>query len=656
MVGVMVKGAAKEERITLQLPDGSSLEVVAGTTPAEVAASIGSRLAKAAVAAELNGQLIELWRPLQEGGEFKVHTFDSEAGQEVFWHSSAHLTAQAVKRIYPKAKLAIGPPVEGGYYYDIDFGEPISDEAFEAIEAEMQRIVEEDLEIEYSILPVEEAKRFFADQDETYKVRILEDLQEDEEVGLQGGDQVSLYTQGEWTDLCRGPHVPSTGYLKAFKLTRLAGAYWRGDAANEQLQRVYGVSFPKQAQLNKHLEMLEEARKRDHRRLGREMDLFSFQEEGPGFPFWHPNGMVIYNTIVDYVRFKLAERDYREIKTPYILNADLWHRSGHWEHYRENMYFVDVDEVLYAVKPMNCPGACLIYKSDLRSYRDLPLRLAEMGIVHRHEMSGVLHGLTRVRAFNLDDAHIYCTADQIQEEVADTLALVQEVYQDLGFEDYKVELSTRPEKYAGTVEMWDRAESDLKEALSSTGIEYAINEGDGAFYGPKIDFHIRDSLGRSWQLGTVQLDYSMPEAFELEYVGSDGQRHRPVMIHRALLGSVERFIGILIEHYAGDFPLWLAPRQVLVIPVGEGHRDHAREVAAILEKDGVRVEVDDRNEKVGYKIREGEIGRVPFMLVVGEQESADGTVSVRRRKEGDLGSMSLETFVAMVKKERFNYS
>jgi threonyl-tRNA synthetase len=519
----------------------------------------------------------------------------------------------------------------------------------------MRRIVKEDLPIRRSTLGVEEAKAFFRERGETYKVRILDDLQANEEVGLESGE-VSLFTQGEWTDLCRGPHVPSTGRLKAFKLTQLAGAYWRGDAANEQLQRVYGISFPAQAELEAHLERVEEARRRDHRRLGRELDLFSFQDEGPGFPFWHPRGMVLYNTLVDYIRGKLESRGYLEIKTPYILNADLWHRSGHWDHYRENMYFVEIDGEDYAVKPMNCPGACLIYRTALHSYRDLPLRLAEMGIVHRHELSGVLHGLTRVRAFNLDDAHIYCTPEQIQAMVTETVDLVREVYSDLGFHDYQVELSTRPEQFTGTVEMWDRAEADLKRALDGLGLVYKVNEGDGAFYGPKVDFHIRDSIGRSWQLGTVQLDYSMPELFDLEYVGPDGARHRPVMIHRAIFGSVERFIGILIEHYAGDLPLWLAPRQAVVIPVGEGHRDYALRVVTRLREAGLRAEVDGRDEKVGYKIRDGETGRVPYMLVVGEREVESDTVSVRRRKEGDLGPMSVEDFISRTGEERVNYS
>ncbi len=642
------------ERITLRLPDGSEREVPVGTTAAEVVAGIGAGLAKAALVAELDGRLVGLDQPLTGSGVFKVHTFESEMGRETFWHSTAHLTAQAVKRLWPEARLAIGPPVENGYYYDIDFGQPISSEDLERIEVEMQRIVKEDLSIRRSTLGVEEAKAFFQERGETYKVRILEDLQADEEVGLEGGE-VSLYTQGEWTDLCRGPHVPSTGRLKAFKLTQLAGAYWRGDAANEQLQRVYGISFPGQAQLEEHLKRIEEARRRDHRRLGRELDLFSFHEEGPGFPFWHPRGMVLYNTLVDYIRGKLEARGYLEIKTPYILNADLWHRSGHWDHYRDNMYFVEIDGEDYAVKPMNCPGACLIYRTALRSYRDLPLRLAEMGIVHRHELSGVLHGLTRVRAFNLDDAHIYCTPEQIQAMVTETVDLVREVYSDLGFSEYQVELSTRPEKFTGTVEMWDRAEADLKRALDGLGIAYKVNEGDGAFYGPKVDFHIRDSIGRSWQLGTVQLDYSMPELFELEYVGPDGARHRPVMIHRAIFGSVERFIGILIEHYAGDLPLWLAPRQVVVIPVGETHRDFALGVVARLREAGLRAEADGRDEKVGYKIRDGETGRVPYMLVVGDREVESGTVSVRRRKEGDLGTLSVEDFIGRAGEERNKY-
>jgi len=643
-----------EEQIVLKLPNGSTLEVPRGTTCGEVALSVDSGLARQGLAAELNGWLLDLRAPLEESGDFRIFTFEDEAGREAFWHSTAHLTAHAVKRLYPDAKLAVGPAVEEGYYYDIDFGEPISSDDFEKIEEEMARIVEEELEIRRHTMEVEEAKAFFTERGEIYKVRILEDLHADEEVGLEEGDNVTLYSQGQWTDLCRGPHVPSTGYLKAFRLTQLAGAYWRGDQRNEQLQRIYGVSFPTTSQLEEHLERIEEAKRRDHRRLGKEMDLFSFQEEGPGYPFWHPNGMVLFKGVIDYIRRKLAERNYAEIFTPLILSADLWRRSGHWDHYRDNMYFIQVDEEEYAVKPMNCPGACLVYRSGLRSYRDLPLRLAEMGICHRHEISGVLHGLTRVRAFTMDDAHIYCTPEQVRDEVADTVEMAREVYADFGFDDYRVELSTRPEKHIGTVEMWDRAEDDLQAALKSSDIEYTINEGEGAFYGPKIDFHIRDSLARSWQLATVQVDYSMPELFDLEYVGADGGRHRPVMIHRAILGSVERFIAILIEHYAGDFPLWIAPQQIVVIPVGESFRSYGREVASRLEKEGLRVKVDERDEKVGYKIRGGETGRVPYMLVVGKKEAEAGTVSVRRRKEGDLGEMTLDDFLALIQKEGSN--
>ncbi len=649
----MPRTGVEEERIILTLPDGKALEFPFGTTSREVAESIGPRLAKAALAGELNGIPVDLTMPLEESGEFRVHTFDSDTGRDVFWHSGAHLLAQAVKRIWPEARLAIGPAVEEGFYYDIEFDEPISSDDFERIEAEMAAIVAEDQKVERLSLPVEEAKALFAEQGEIYKVRILDDLKADEEVGLDEGGTVSLYSQGEWSDLCRGPHVPSTGYLKAFKVMRLAGAYWRGDQRNEQLQRIYGIAFPKKAQLEEHLVRLEEARKRDHRKIGREMDLFSFHEEAPGMAFWHPRGMILFNGVITYIRGKLAERGYHEIFTPLIMNVDLWRRSGHWDHYRENMYYTRIDEADFAVKPMNCPGACLVYRSDLRSYRDLPYKIAEMGVVHRHELSGVLHGLTRVRSFVQDDAHLYCTPDQIREQVVDTVEMVREVYADFGFEDYHVELSTRPEKYVGTIEMWDSAEGDLEAALEETGLEYVINEGDGAFYGPKIDFHFRDSIGRSWQLGTVQVDYSMPERFDLEYVGPDGGKHRPIMIHRAIFGSIERFIAILTEHYAGDFPLWIAPRQVVVIPVGEAFREYASTVAAGLKKAGLRVEVDERDEKVGYKIREGETGRVPYMLVTGQQESDAGTVSVRRRKEGDLGEMPLDSFLEMVKEEGY---
>ena len=643
----------EEERIILTLPDGKTLEFPAGTTSREVAKSIGSGLARAALAGELNGNPIDLNAPLTGSGDFRIHTFNSETGRDMFWHSGAHLLAHAVKRIFPDARLAIGPAVEEGFYYDIEFKETISSDDFERIESEMAAIVKEDIGVEQLSMTVDEAKAFFTEQGEIYKVRILDDLMADEEVGLDEGGQVSLYRQGDWTDLCRGPHVPSTGYLKAFKVMRLAGAYWRGDQRNEQLQRIYGIAFPKKSQLEEHLVRLEEARKRDHRKIGKEMDLFSFHEEAPGMAFWHPRGMILFNGVIAYIRHKLAERDYHEIFTPLILNAEIWQRSGHWDHYRENMYFIRIDEEDFAVKPMNCPGACLVYRSDLRSYRDLPYKIAEMGIVHRHELSGVLQGLTRVRSFIQDDAHLYCTPDQIRDQVTDAVEMVREVYADFRFEDYHVELSTRPEKYVGTIEMWDKAESDLEAALEHTGLDYVINEGDGAFYGPKIDFHFRDCLGRSWQLGTIQVDYSMPERFDLEYVGSDGERHRPIMIHRAIFGSIERFIAILTEHYAGDYPLWIAPRQVVVIPVGESYRTYASKVADRLKETGLRVEVDERDEKVGYKIREGETGRVPYMLVVGQKESESGTVSVRRRKEGDLGEMPLDRFLEIAEEEGY---
>ncbi len=650
----MSRSGVEEEHIILTLPDGKTLEFPSGTTSREVAESIGPGLAKAALTGELNGIPVDLYAPLTGSGEFRIHTFDSDTGRDVFWHSGAHLLAHAVKRVFPEARLAIGPAVEEGFYYDIEFDEPISSDDFERIEAEMAVIVKEDFRVTRLSMSVEEAKAFFAGQGEIYKVRILEDLQADEEVDLDEEGAVSLYRQDDWTDLCRGPHVPSTGYLKAFKVMRLAGAYWRGDQRNEQLQRIYGIAYPKKSQLEEHLVRLEEARKRDHRKIGREMDLFSFQEEAPGMAFWHPRGMILFNGVISYIRGKLDERDYHEIFTPLIMNADLWKRSGHWEHYRENMYYTTIDEADFAVKPMNCPGACLVYRSDLRSYRDLPYKVAEMGVVHRHELSGVLHGLTRVRSFIQDDAHLYCTPDQIREQVIDTVEMVREVYADFGFDDYHVELSTRPEKFVGTLEMWEKAESDLEAALEHTGLDYVVNEGDGAFYGPKIDFHFRDCLGRSWQLGTIQVDYSMPERFDLEYVGSDGERHRPIMIHRAIFGSIERFIAILTEHYAGDFPLWIAPRQVVVIPIGESFRSYASEVAARLKKAGLRVEVDERDEKVGYKIREGETGRVPYMIVVGQKETDSGTISVRRRKEGDLGEMPLDRFLEIVEEEGYN--
>ena len=555
-------------------------------------------------------------------------------------HSASHVLAQAVKELYPEVKLGIGPAIEDGFYYDFDRPEGFTPEDLEKIEAAMQKIIAKNLPFERQEVTRQEAESLFAH--EPYKLELIRDLED---------DVISIYRQGDFVDLCRGPHIASTGRIKAFKLLSVAGAYWRGSEKNPMLQRIYGTAWNTKKELEEYLNRLEEARRRDHRKLGKELDLFSFQEEGPGFPFWHPNGTIIYNAIVDYWRKVHIDGGYQEIKTPMILNESLWHRSGHWDTYRENMYFVEIDEQVCSVKPMNCPGGILIYKDSLRSYRDLPMRYCELGHVHRHEKSGVLHGLFRVRAFTQDDAHIYCRQEQIQEEVCGVINLIKSIYSRFGFNEYRIELSTRPSKFIGTDEMWETAETSLTEALKASGITYAVNPGDGAFYGPKIDFHIKDSMGRSWQLGTVQLDFSMPERFEMEYIGEDGKPHRPVMIHRAVLGSLERFIGILIEEYAGAFPLWLAPVQTVVLPIADRHAEYAGKVAGTLRSQGLRVKVDSRNEKTGFKIREAQVQKIPYMLIVGDREASEDKVSVRQRERGDLGAMPLSDFATQVKNE-----
>lgn len=556
-------------------------------------------------------------------------------------HSAAHVMAQAVCQLFPGAKLGIGPAIEDGFYYDFDYPEGFTPEDLEKIEQEMKKIIKAGTPFVRQEVTREEAEQIFADQ--PYKLELIHDL----------GDEQTLtvYRQGDFADLCRGPHMPRTSFLKAFKLLSVAGAYWRGSEKNPMLQRIYGTAFATKAELEEHLLRLEEARKRDHRKIGKELDLFSFHEEGPGFPFWHPKGTIVYNEIVEHWRRVHRERGYQEIKTPTILNEALWHKSGHWDTYKENMYFVEIDEQTFAVKPMNCPGGILIYKDALRSYRDLPLKLAELGHVHRHEKSGVLHGLFRVRAFTQDDAHVYCTPDQIQHEIGEIMDLVSAIYGKYGFSDYRVELSTRPAKAIGSDEMWETAERALNEALKVKGIDYAINPGDGAFYGPKIDFHVRDSMGRSWQLGTIQLDFSMPERFDLEYIGDDGKPHRPVMIHRAVLGSLERFLGILIEDRAGAFPLWLSPVQISILPIADRHHEYAGGLAKRLEADGFRVNLDVRNEKTGFKIREAQVQKIPYMLVIGDREMEAGQVAVRQREEGDLGAMLFEDFETRVKNE-----
>lgn len=555
-------------------------------------------------------------------------------------HTASHIMAQAVTRLYPGVKLAIGPAIDNGFYYDFDTDTPITQEALTAIEAEMKKIIKENLQIRRFELPREEAKELMKDQ--PYKLELIDELPE--------GEVISFYEQGEFVDLCAGPHLRYTSQLKAYKLINVTGAYWRGDEKNKMLQRVYGTAFENKDSLNAYMEALEEAKKRDHRKLGKELDLFMMVDEGPGFPFFLPKGMIIRNLLEAFWRQEHEKAGYEEIKTPIILNEALWHQSGHWDHYQDNMYFTTIDEGNYAVKPMNCPGGILAYKRRMWSYRDLPIRMAEMGLVHRHELSGTLHGLMRVRCFTQDDAHIYMLPEQIHDEVLNVIRLIDRIYKVFGFA-YRVELSTRPENFMGEVEQWDVATEALRSALESYGCEYKVNEGDGAFYGPKIDFHLVDSIGRSWQCGTLQLDFQMPERFELEYVGVDGERHRPVMIHRAIYGSLERFIGILIEHYAGAFPLWLAPEQVRVLPITDRCHDYAMEVLEELRKKGIRAEMDTRNEKIGYKIREAQMQKLPLMLLIGDKEVEAKTVSVRDRVKGDLGAMSLSDFCASIEKE-----
>lgn len=628
--------------IKITLKDGSVREYEKGIKVSEVVASIGPGLLKAALAAKVNGKLYELNDSIEEDAVLEVLTFDDEEGRLAFRHTSSHILAQAVKRLYPDVKLAIGPAIENGFYYDFDSDKAFTEADLEIIEKEMEKIIKEDYKIEKFVLPREEAIKFMEEKGEIYKVELIKDLKEDE--------VISFYKQGEFVDLCAGPHVPSTGKVKAFKLLNVAGAYWRGNEKNKMLQRIYGTSFMKKSQLDEYLNMLEEAKKRDHRKLGKELDLFSIQEEGPGFPFFHPKGMILRNILEDFWRKEHKKKGYQEIKTPIILNADLWHRSGHWDHYKENMYFTKIDEQDFAVKPMNCPGGMLMYKRELHSYRELPIRMAELGLVHRHEISGALHGLMRVRCFTQDDAHIFMMPSQIKDEIIGVIEMVDYFYNIFGFK-YHVELSTRPEKSMGSDEDWEIATNALKEALEAKGISYKINEGDGAFYGPKIDFHLQDCIGRTWQCGTIQLDFQMPERFDLTYIGSDGEKHRPVMIHRVIFGSIERFIAILTEHFAGAFPVWIAPVQVVVIPVSEKHYEYAKEVEQRLNDLEIRVESDLRSEKVGYKIREAQLKKVPYMLIVGDKEVEDSSVSVRDRKDGDIGGMKLEAFVKRIMDE-----
>ncbi|AUS97535.1 threonine--tRNA ligase [Clostridium thermosuccinogenes] len=625
--------------IKVMLKDGSSKEFNEGIAIKEVAESISAGLARVALAGEVDGEVKDLNYKLEKDCKLNLLTWDDEGGKRAYRHTTSHIMAQAVKRLYPNVKLAIGPSIDNGFYYDFDTDKPFSVEELEAIEKEMAKIIKEDYPLERFTLPRDEAIRYMEERNEPYKVELIRDLPE--------GEEISFYKQGEFVDLCAGPHLPSTGKVKAFKLLSVAGAYWRGDEKNKMLQRIYGTAFSKKSELDEYLLRLEEAKKRDHRKLGKELDLFDILEEGPGFPFFMPKGMVLRNVLEEYWREEHRKRGYQEIKTPIILNEDLWHRSGHWDHYKENMYFTKIDEGNFAIKPMNCPGGMLVYKRRLHSYRDLPQRMAELGLVHRHELSGALHGLMRVRCFTQDDAHIFMTPDQIRDEVLAVIELIDDFYKVFGFK-YHVELSTRPENSMGSDEDWEMATDALKNALEAKNMDYKVNEGDGAFYGPKIDFHLEDSLGRTWQCGTIQLDFQMPERFDLTYVGADGEKHRPVMIHRVVFGSIERFIAILTEHFAGAFPVWLSPVQVKILALVEKHHPYVLELKRAMEEKGIRVEVDLRNEKIGYKIREAQMEKVPYMLVIGDQETENRTVAVRSRKEGQLGSMKVEEFISKV--------
>ena len=586
-----------------------------------------------------NGQVVGL---RENKGEVERYIyFDDDEGKSIYWHSASHLMAQAVKRLYPEARLAIGPAIEEGFYYDFDINHALNEEDLKKIEEEMQKIIQENLSIERKVLSKEEAKRLFSSRGEIYKVELLNDILDDE---------VSLYQQGEFIDLCRGPHVPSTGSIKAYKLLSVSGAYWRGKETNPMLQRIYGIAFDDENKLKDYLFRLEEAKKRDHRKLGKELELFSLHEEGPGFPFFHPKGMVVINALLDAWRKEHIKRGYQEIKTPIILDRELWERSGHWDHYRNNMYFTTIDERDFAIKPMNCPGGILVYQSQLHSYREFPIRMAELGLVHRHELSGVLHGLMRVRCFTQDDAHIYMEPHQVKQEILGVIDLADYIYRLFHF-DYELELSTRPENSMGSDEMWDLATKSLETALQEKNLPYRVNEGDGAFYGPKIDFHLKDTLGRRWQCGTIQLDFAMPECFDLSYIGEDGMKHRPVMLHRTILGSVERFLGILIEHTAGALPVWLSPVQVVVLPIAERHYAYAQEVKQQIAQARIRVELNDENATLGAKIRKAQLQKIPYILIVGDKEVENHQVSLRDRKEGDLGGFSLQDFLSRIQNE-----
>ena len=628
--------------VKIILPDGSAKEYAAGTTLGEAVKQLSNSLAKKVLAANVNGELTDLREELVDGSEVAFLTFEDEGGKHTLRHTASHILAQAVKRLWPEAKLAIGPAIDKGFYYDIDMEHILTPEDLGKIEKEMSRIVKENLPITKSVMPRQEAIEFFKAKNEDYKVELIQDLPEDA--------VISCYSQGDFIDLCAGPHVASTGKVKAFKLQSIAGAYWRGDEKNKMLQRIYGTAFEKKEELDAYLHMLEEAAKRDHRKLGKELGLFVIKEEGPGFPFFLPKGMALRNELENFWREVHHEFEYEEIRTPIILNKQLWETSGHWFHYRENMYTTIIDEEEYAIKPMNCPGGILVYQNEMHSYRDFPLRYAELGLVHRHELSGALHGLFRVRAFTQDDAHVFMLPSQMQSELMKVIELFDRIYSQFGLK-YHVELSTKPDNAMGDDAIWEAATEALRNAIEAKGIPYVINPGDGAFYGPKLDYHIEDSLGRTWQCGTIQLDMNLPERFQIEYVGEDGQKHRPIMIHRACFGSMERFIGILTEHYAGAFPTWMAPVQVKILPISEKHVEYAKDLAKQMHRDYVRVEVDDRSEKIGYKIRQAQMAKVPYMLVVGDKEVEESTVNVRKHGGDELGSVPFEEFFNSIKIE-----
>ena len=631
--------------IRLTLPDGSVREYEKGIKVFDVTADISEGLARVAVGAVVNGKIMGMQESINDDSNFRVVKFEDPEGKKIFWHTSAHIMAYAVQKLFPGVKFAIGPAIDNGFYYDFDTEHRFTPEDLELIENEMHNIAKEGHLLERFEMPRDEALDFFKETGEIYKVDLIENLPPEE--------IISFYKLGEFTDLCAGPHLYDTKRVKAIKLMSIAGAYWRGDEKNKMLQRIYGTTYEKKKDLEEYLNRLEEARKRDHRKLGRELDLFSMQDEGPGFPFFHPKGMIIRNILESFWREEHTKRGYGEIKTPLILSEHLWHQSGHWDHYKENMYFTSIDDGAFAIKPMNCPGSILIYKSKMYSYRDFPMRWGELGLVHRHELSGALHGLMRVRSFTQDDAHLYLLPSQVKDELKKTIDLADYIYSIFGFK-YRIELSTRPENSMGSEEQWELATTSLQEALEEKGIEFKINPGDGAFYGPKIDFHLEDAIGRTWQCGTIQLDFQMPERFDLTYVDKDNEKKRPVMVHRTILGSMERFMGILIEHFAGKFPAWIAPVQATVLPISEKFNDYAHEIKKSMEEKGFRVETDDRAEKIGFKIREAQLMKIPYMLVVGEKEVEEELVSVRKRDEGDLGQMSMEAFVDRLAEEVSN--